>query len=144
MTATNPHHSFRFHVRFYECDGMGVVHHSNYFRYFEMGRTELMRSLGLSYREVERAGHGVVVTSGELRCKAPARFDDELEIQTTLGAMSGARCRFSYRVLRPADGALIAEGATDHGSVDSHGRAARMPDTMVEVARRLRLPLRRA
>ena len=135
------HHRYRFRVRFYECDGMRVVHHSNYLRYFESARVEMMRGIDLSYGKVEEAGLGVVVTDYAVRCRASARFDEELEVRTRMLERTRVRGRLAYRVERAVDGILIAEGETGHATVDATGRPTRMPEEMLEWARRLNVPI---
>src|ERR1700722_10011811 len=98
----------RVRVRYAETDQMGVVYHSNYLIWFEVGRVELIRQLGLNYRQMEEEGCGIAVVDVHARYKAPARYDDELVIETRLLAARGAVVRFGYRILRIADGLLCA------------------------------------
>ncbi len=119
-----------FRVRYAETDGMGVVHHSRYAVYFEMGRTELMRSQGACYRDLEASGVFFVITKMAVRFKAPARYDDLLVLTTTCERITGVRVDHSYRLCRKGDGVLIAEGQTTLGSVDAAGRVARLPESV--------------
>src|ERR1700712_5330972 len=95
----------RLRVRYAETDQMGVVYHANYLVWFEIGRVELMRQRGLDYKEMESEdGCGIAVVEVTVRYKAPARYDDELVIETTVLKARGPIIRFGYRILRVTDG----------------------------------------
>jgi len=115
-------------VRYAETDKMGVVYYANYFVWFEVGRTDLLRNAGWSYREME--GDGVALPVIDARCeyRQPARYDDELEIRTAGAMLSPIRLQFDYEVVRVGDAALIATGSTMHASLDRDGRPCRLPD----------------
>src|SRR3984885_62808 len=101
----------RVRVRYAETDQMGVVYHANYLVWFEVGRVEYIRQLGLDYKSMEREeGCGIAVADVSARFKAPAQYDDELVIQTQLLAARGAVVRFGYRIVRVADDLLLCEG----------------------------------
>lgn len=117
----------RTQVRYSETDQMGFVYHANYLVYFEIGRTALIREQGFPYAELERGGLRLPVVSAELRFLAPAKYDDELEIETRLLRATGVRLEFSYQVRRAADGELLVEGATVLASIDVTGRPRRLP-----------------
>lgn len=104
-------------VRYAETDQMGIVYHANYFTWFEMARTEYMRSLGQSYRQIEELG--IMLPVAEVSCQylAPAHYDDELAVVIDLTAIGAASLRFSYQVVRPADGLLLALGQTKQAFV---------------------------
>jgi acyl-CoA thioester hydrolase len=105
----------RVRVRYAETDQMGVVYHANYLVWFEVGRVEYIRQLGLDYKSMERdEGCGIAVADVSARFKAPAQYDDELVIQTQLLAARGAVVRFGYRIVRAADDLLLCEGETVH------------------------------
>ena len=105
----------RVRVRYAETDQMGVVYHANYLVWFEVGRVEYIRQLGLDYKSMEREeGCGIAVADVSARFKAPAQYDDELVIQTRLLAARGAVVRFGYRIVRAADNLLLCEGETVH------------------------------
>ena len=106
---------------------MGVVYHANFLPYFETGRTELLRSLGRSYRDVEDAGLLLVVADAGLKFHRPAAYDDLLRVTTRLVALTGVRLRFEYAVDREADGVLVATGHTTLASTDRVGRPVRIP-----------------
>jgi acyl-CoA thioester hydrolase len=105
----------RVRVRYAETDQMGVVYHSNYLIWFEVGRVELIRQLGLDYKRLEEEyGCGITVVDVHVRYRAPARYDDELVVQTRLLAARGPVIRFGYKILREEDGVLLCEGESVH------------------------------
>ena len=120
--------STRVRVRYAETDKMGVVYHANYFVWFEVGRCELLRTLGWTYREMEDAGVQLPVIEATCHFLAPGRYDDELEIRATAHVVSRVRLAFDYEVVRPADAALLARGRTVHAAVTAEGRPCRLPE----------------
>lgn len=109
---------------------MGVVYYANYLVWFEIGRTDLIRSLGRSYRDLE--DNGVILPVIEAHCvyRQSARYDDEIEIRTTGAVLSPVRMKFTYEVVRRADDLVIASGHTVHAALDSTGRPRRLPDML--------------
>src|SRR5471030_262858 len=94
----------RLRVRYAETDQMGVVYHANYLVWFEVGRVELMRQRGLDYKRMEaEEGCGIAVVEAAVRYKAPARYDDELAIETRVMQVRGPVVRFGYRIVRVED-----------------------------------------
>src|SRR4051812_13968757 len=87
-------------VRYAETDRMGLLHHANYLVYFEQGRTELLRSRGLSYRDLEDQGYLLVLTKVEVRYKGPAKYDDLLTLRTTVVRTTAVRIDHRYELLR--------------------------------------------
>ena len=118
----------RVRVRYAETDQMGVVYHANYFVWFEVGRTDLLRSAGWTYREMEADGVSLPVIEAHCDYKQPARYDDDLEIRTAGALVSPVRVAFSYEVVRPTDSRTVATGRTLHASIDRSGRPCRLPD----------------
>ena len=119
----------RIRVRYAETDQMGVVYHANYFVWFEVGRVELLRQLGFSYREMEaQDGCGIAVIDARCRYKAPARYDDELLLRTKLTLVRESLIQFGYELLRAGDGELLAEGDTTHIVVDPSMKKAPLPE----------------
>jgi acyl-CoA thioester hydrolase len=118
----------RVRVRYAETDQMGVVYHANYFVWFEVGRTDLLRSAGWTYREMEAGGVSLPVIEAHCDYKQPARYDDDLEIRTAGTLVSPVRVAFSYEVVRPTDSRTVATGRTLHASIDRSGRPCRLPD----------------
>lgn len=105
----------RIRVRYAETDQMGVVYHSNYFIWFEVGRVELMRQLGFTYREMEREdGCFIAVVDARCRYKAPARYDEEIIIRTHLKNVRESLIHFGYQAVRAGDATVLAEGETTH------------------------------
>jgi acyl-CoA thioester hydrolase len=119
-------------VRYAETDKMGVVYYANYFVWFEVARTDLLRTLGWSYREMEQAGVSLPVIEAHCEYLRPARYDDELEIRTTGRLLSPVRMEFSYEV-RLTESIVAATGRTAHASVDPNGRPCRLPERIREV-----------
>ena len=115
-------------VRYAETDRMGLLHHANYLVYFEQARTELLRSLGLTYRNLEDQGFLLVLTKIEVRYKRPAHYDDLLTVRTTVERTTAVRIDHRYEVLR--DGVLLAEGATTLACVDRDGRPQALPEAL--------------
>ena len=119
----------RVRVRYAETDQMGVVYHANYLVWFEVGRVEFMREHGLSYKEMElEEGCMIAVVEAVARYRAPARYDEELVIETELQSARGAVIRFEYRVVRPEDGVLLCEGHTVHVVVGRDMKRRRLPE----------------
>ena len=107
---------------------MGVVYYANYFVWFEVGRTDLLRAAGWSYREMENDGIGLPVIEAHCEYKQSARYDDEIDVNTTGTMLSAVRVRFEYDVVRAADGATLATGHTVHAALDRTGRPCRLPE----------------
>lgn len=132
MTSKAPQ-SITIRVRYAETDKMGVVYHANDFMWFEIGRCELLRAVGRSYRDMEASGIGLPVIEAHCEYKSPARYDDELVVQTRGTLLSPARVEFEYEISRPADGTINAVGRTVHAAVDTTGRPCRLPDYIREL-----------
>jgi acyl-CoA thioester hydrolase len=122
-------------VRYAETDQMQVVYHANYFVWFEVGRTDLLRTLGWTYRDMEAAGFSLPVLEARCAYHRPARYDDEIEIRTTGRLVSPVRLGFDYEAVRPADGVVTASGHTMHAAVTPEGRPCRLPDRVRELFR---------
>jgi acyl-CoA thioester hydrolase len=117
----------RVRVRYAETDQMGVVYYANYFVWFEVGRTDLLRESGWNYREMETEGFGLPVIEAHCTYRRSARYDDEIEVRTTGEMLSPVRVKFSYQVVRTADAATLATGTTVHATLDRQGRPCRLP-----------------
>ncbi len=119
-------------VRYAETDQMGIVHHANYLVWFEMGRVEWLRQMGFDYKRMETEDDCMIaVVEASCRYKAPARYDDELVVQTTLTALRGFLLKFHYRLLRAADEQLLAEGETTHVVVGHDLKKRNLPEKYV-------------
>jgi acyl-CoA thioester hydrolase len=112
---------------------MGVVYYANYLVWFEVGRTDLLRDAGWTYRAMEADGYMLPVLEAKCVYRQPARYDDELDVKTTGALLSPVRVKFVYDVLRPADDVLLATGYTVHASIDRAGRPCRLPDRVREL-----------
>lgn len=126
----------RLRVRFYETDLMGIVHHGSYVAYLEVARVEWLRRRGVAYASWAQRGLHLAVVELSLRYRAPARFDDEIDVETVLAERKAASIRFDYRLLRETDGALIAEGSTRLACVDEQGALRRVQGEMLDVLSR--------
>jgi len=122
-------HEIEFRVRYQETDGQGRVHHANYLTWFELGRVELMRAAGHSYRELEEAGIFLVVAEVAVQYFLPAFFDDVLRLRTTTVRAKGARIEHRYEVFRGED--LLAKGQTTVACIGRSGRVSRLPEWLV-------------
>ncbi len=106
---------------------MGVVYHANYLVWFEVGRAELIRQMGLDYKSMEQEDRcGIAVVEANLRYKAPARYDDELTVRTRIAGVHGSVLRFAYTILRGAT--VLCEGSTVHVVVGTDMKRAPMPE----------------
>ena len=131
MSSSNHHASneTRLRVRYAETDQMGVVYHSNHLIWFEVGRVELMRQMGFSYRDMER-DDGCFIAVAEVKCRyrAPIYYDDEVVIRTRLKTVRESVLVFSYELFRADSSALVAEGETTHIVTDAKMKVAALPE----------------
>jgi acyl-CoA thioester hydrolase len=119
----------RLRVRYAETDQMGVVYHSNYIIWLEVGRVEMLRQLGFSYREMEQDDAlNLAVVEARCRFKSPARYDDLVLIRTRLVNVRDSLLHFSYEILRDEDDTLLAEGETIHLVVDNDFKRIPLPE----------------
>lgn len=117
-------------VRYAETDRMGLLHHANYLIYFEQGRTELLRSSGMSYKDLEDQGFLLVLTKIEVKYRWPAHFDDLLTLKTIVTRTTSVRIDHRYELY--CEGRLLAEGASTLACVDREGRPQGLPDFLRE------------
>lgn len=113
-------------VRYAETDRMGLLHHANYLVYFEQGRTELLRELGFSYRDLEDQGFLLVLTKVDVHYRRPARYDDLLTLRTSVVRTTMVRIDHKYELL--CDGQLLADGSSTLACVDRQGRPQALPE----------------
>lgn len=132
MTATSSHSHgiLEIRVRYNECDPMGVAHHAAYPVWFEMGRTELLRTSGLSYRDLEAADVFLAVVSLSASYKRPARYDDLLSLETTLVQAGHVKIEHRYRLFRGEE--LLATGATTLACLDGSGKLQAVPTMLAD------------
>ena len=137
--TTNSHpavNETRLRVRYAETDQMGVVYHSNHFIWFEIGRVELLRQLGFSYREMENEDQCyIAVVDARCRYRAPARYDDEIIVRTHLKNVRDSVIHFAYELLRAPDNTLLAEGETTHIVTDAQMKSTELPSKYMNVFR---------
>lgn len=117
-----------FRVRYAETDQMGIVYHANYLVWCEMGRTEFIRHLGMSYAEMERSGISLAVSDLSVRYHAPARYEDLIRVRTTLSDFRSRLIAFEYLVSNAETGQRLATAQTRLVSIDRLGRPITMPD----------------
>lgn len=131
-------HIFETSVRvlYGDTDAGGVVYNANYLRYFEIGRSELMRQWVCSYSEIEKMGFVLPVTECWARYKAPAFYDDLLTIDTWITELASFKCKFSYRITRQSEDApkpkLLVKGYTIHAAINKEGKLTRLPDNILK------------
>lgn len=119
-------HEIQIRVRYSETDAMGRLHHANYLNYFEMGRTEQLRSLGQTYRAFEESGMFLVITKIAVQYRAAARYDDLLRLVTKTVRATTARIDHEYELFREHE--LIATATSTLACVDRNGHVQRMPE----------------
>jgi len=122
-------HTITIVPRYAETDKAGVVHHSVYPVWFEMGRTELLRANGLAYKDLEQAGVLFVVVRLSIKYRQPAQYDEKLELETTCSAVTASKVEHTY-TLRRCDGLIVAEGASVLACVNTEGKIRRIPEFM--------------
>ncbi len=133
MSRNTPTSVSTVRVRYAETDQMRVVYHANYLVWFEVARTDLLRSLGWSYREMEAAGVSLPVIEVHAEYRRPARYDDELEIVAQGSLLSPVRMEFQYTVRLRTDQTVVATGYSRHAAVGPSGRPCRLPARIRDV-----------
>ncbi len=133
MLMNHSAHRTIYRVIYGDTDNMGVAYHANYLRWFEIGRSEMFRSLGLPYKAVEE--RGIFLPVSQVSCKyiSPAHYDDLLVIETSLDPKVRAGMKFDYRILREDGEKPLAEGHTKHACMDKDGRVVRPPQFLREI-----------
>jgi len=111
-----------------DTDSMGVAYYANYLRWFEIGRTELFRSLGLPYTEIEKKGYFLPVSEAHCKFKTFARYDDVITIETTYDETIKAGLKFDYLIFKDNENEIYAKGYTRHAFLDSSGKLVRPPE----------------
>ena len=139
MSSGNNHHTLnetRLRVRYAETDQMGVVYHSNHLIWFEVGRVELMRQMGFSYRDLERdEGRYIAVAEVKCRYRAPVFYDEEVAVRTWLKTVRESVIVFRYELARVENGTLLAEGETTHIVTDAKMKVTTLPEKYLSVFR---------
>jgi len=116
--------------RYSETDQGGVVHHSVFAVYFELGRTELLRVNGLAYKDLESEGVFFVIAELQIKYRRPAFYDEKLELLTTCTDVTASKVEHGYKLTRPGSGEVLAEGSSVLACVDSEGKIRRIPEFM--------------
>ena len=120
-----------YRVIYGDCDSMAIVYYANYLKFFEIGRTELLRESGLTYREVEDRGFFLPTTETCLKYCKPALYDDLLTIETIIGFIKKASIRFDYTIYREED--IVVQGYTIHACLDGNNKIVRFPDFLQNI-----------
>ena len=123
----------RLRVIYGDTDQMGVVYYANYFRYFELARSEYFRAKGGSYRDLEAEGSMLPVVEASCTYKAPARYDDVLVIETLVSELRRASLTFTYRIRREGEDRVLCEGRTVHACIGRDGKPTRIPDAITRL-----------
>lgn len=139
--APQPHIDIELRVRYAETDQMGVVYHSEYLVWCEIGRTEYMRQLGASYASIERSGTLLAVADASIRYHAPARYDDVVRVETTLSDVRSRALTFDYAIFLVNGGTRLVTARTMLVSLDRAGRPAPIPAAVREQLERARQSL---
>lgn len=126
------HRTF-YRVIYGDTDQMGVAYHANYLRWFEMGRTEMFRYMGLTYKEIEGKGIGLPVSEAFCKYLSPARYDDRIIIETTLDTSVKGGMKFDYLIFRESDEKPLVKGYTRHACMDETGRVVRPPKFLTDL-----------
>ncbi len=137
-SGNNPHalNETRLRVRYAETDQMGVVYHSNHLIWFEVGRVELIRQMGFSYRDLERdEGRFIAVAEVKCRYRAPVFYDEEVVVRTWLKTVRESVVVFQYELVRVENGTLLAEGETIHVVTDAKMKVTTLPEKYLGVFR---------
>jgi acyl-CoA thioester hydrolase len=121
-----------YRVIYGDTDQMGVVYYANYMHWFERGRSEFLRQIGLPYAVIEQQGFHFPVVEVSCRYTQSARYDDVIRIETQLTEVGRAALSFNYRILRESDYCILATGATRHASIDHSGRVTRIPQALLD------------
>ncbi|MBN1391786.1 MAG: acyl-CoA thioesterase [Sedimentisphaerales bacterium] len=123
-------HTINIVPRYAETDQGGVVHHSVYPVWFEMGRTELLRANGVAYKDLEEAGVFFVVAELFIKYRRPTRYDETLQLETICSKVSTSRVEHTYKLTRSSDGMILAEGSSVLACVNAEGKVCRVPEFM--------------
>ncbi len=123
----------RIRVIYGDTDAMGIVYYANYLKWFEIGRNELMRDMGIAYADLEQSGYSMPVI--ELGCEylSPARYDDVLMIETMMTNLRRASVRFDYVIYSEGKERILAEGFTRHPFINSKGKIVRVPKHIADI-----------
>ena len=133
-TLSSPVNQVSFRVRYAETDAMGIVHHSRYLTWMELGRTELLRQIGFPYRQMEAGGFFFPLIEASCRYHAPAHYDDLVTVETAIDQLRPPYIDFRYRIYREPDHLLLVTGATKHVCINQDGALRREPLRKIQLA----------
>ena len=133
-----PGHKTSIRVIYGDTDNMGQAYYGNYFRWFEIGRNELFRSLGLTYKSVENQGIYLPVAEAHCKYSIAAQYDDVLVIETVLDTRIKGAIKFDYKIFNQNDHTLIAKGYTKHACLNGDGKVVRPPDFIRNVIKKIK------
>jgi acyl-CoA thioester hydrolase len=131
LSTKNHTNSFKVRVRYADVDKMGFAYYANYLRWFEIGRTELLRELGLIYAEVEEGGVIYPVTESYVKYITPARYDELIEIRTRFDYIKKASLKLNYEIVSAGSGEIHARGYTIHAAMDKDGKIVRVSERLI-------------
>ena len=131
-------HQTRIRVIYGDTDNMGQAYYGNYFRWFEIGRNEMFRSLGLTYKSVEERGIYLPVAEAHCKYSVAAQYDDVLIIETALDTHIKGAIKFDYKIYNHIDHTLIATGYTKHACLNGDGKVVRPPDFIKNAIKKIR------
>ncbi len=131
MSTNNHINSFKVRVRYADVDKMGFAYYAHYLRWFEIGRSELLRELGLVYAEVEEGGIIYPVTESYVKYITPARYDELIEIRTKFDYIKKASLKLDYEIIGAESGEIHAKGYTVHAAMDRDGKIVRVSDKLI-------------
>ena len=126
-------HKITCRVRYSDTDKMGFVYNANYFRWFEVGRSEMLRAMGISYKSVESKGFYLPVSEMYCKFNSPSQYDDILLIETSIDKRYRAGMKFDYQIFSENGDKLLASGYTKHACMDSSGHVVRPPKFLMDV-----------
>ncbi len=128
-----PKHKTTCRVRYADTDKMGFVYHANYLRWFEIGRSEMLRSMGFSYKSLESKGFYLPLSEMYCKFNFPSQYDDILLIETAIDKHYRAGMKFDYQILNENGDKLLAGGYTKHACVDTAGHVVRPPKFLMDI-----------
>jgi len=120
-------------VIYADTDAMGIVYHTNYIRWFEMGRNELMRQLGVAYAELEKLGLNLPLTRVSCHYLAPAKYDHLVTVETKFDYIKRASIKFNSRIWDEKQETLLVEGYTIHACTNNEGKIRRIPKLLLDL-----------
>jgi acyl-CoA thioester hydrolase len=130
----------RYRILYGDTDAMGIAYYANYLKWFEMGRNEWLRQMGVTYAEIEaKDGTFAPVTKAFCHYLRPARYDDLIVVETDVEYVRKASIKFVYRIIRDDNGEELVQGYTIHAFVDREGRIVRTPKRIIQLMERLKV-----